>query len=115
MLPDPQFPLARAEATPDWFYSMSAQIEAERKEYYRQLEATQRGKLDVTPWLSWFLECLGRTLDNAQTELETVLAKARTWERINAHSLIDRQRTLINRLSSENYPADGGKSFESCA
>jgi len=90
--------LARAENTPDRFSSMSAQIEAERKEYYRQLEMAQRGELDITPWLKWFLECLGRALDNAQTELEIVLDKARLWERLNAFSVNDRQRTILNRL-----------------
>ena len=55
--------LARADATADRFYSMSAQIEAERNEYYDRLERSQRGGLDITPWLEWFLGCLGRAID----------------------------------------------------
>ncbi len=64
--------LARAEKTSDRFYSMSAQIEAERKQYYQQLEIAQRSSLDITPWLRWYLECLGRALDNAERELQQV-------------------------------------------
>lgn len=90
--------LARAEGTSDRFYSMSAEIEAHRREYYDQLEAAQRGGLDITSWLKWYLECLRHALDSAQNELENVLKKARIWERINARSVNDRQRMIINRL-----------------
>lgn len=90
--------LACAENTPDRFSSMSSQIEEERKEYYLQLETAQRGNLDITPWLTWYLECLGRALDNAQTELETVMDKARIWERLSAFPVNTRQRAILNRL-----------------
>jgi Fic family protein len=90
--------LARAEGAPERFYSMSAQIESERKEYYRQLERGQRGNLDITSWLKWFLECLGRAITGADEALSSVLRKARTWERINLAPVNDRQRTVINRL-----------------
>jgi len=58
-------------------------IEAERREYYIQLESPQRGNLDITNWLVWFLACLDRTLDGANEKLTSVLHKARVWERIN--------------------------------
>jgi len=90
--------LARAENTPDRFYSMSTQIEAERRDYYLQLEAAQRGGLDITKWLKWYLECLGRALDSAQAELEATLSKARIWEHIKSSPINDRQRAIINRL-----------------
>ena len=75
--------LARADGVPDRFYSLSSQIEAERKDYYRQLERQQGNSLDITSWLEWFLECLGRTISNAETVLGTVLFKAKLWERIH--------------------------------
>jgi Fic family protein len=74
--------LARSEKSPQRFYSMSAQIREERRAYYETLEKTQKGTLDVTPWLMWFLGCLGRAIEGAQTTLGAVLAKARFWESI---------------------------------
>jgi Fic family protein len=90
--------LARADRTKNRFYSMSSQIEAERREYYEQLEAQQRGTLDVTTWLSWFLACLDRALTRADDTLTAVTIKAKTWEVINRKPINDRQRTIINRL-----------------
>lgn len=90
--------LARADGTKERFYSMSAQIEAERKEYYFQLEAAQRGDLDITRWLAWFLACLGRAIDGADEALGAVLHKAELWRRINASPVNERQRLIINRL-----------------
>ncbi len=90
--------LARADGTSDRFYSMSAQIAADRKDYYRELEAAQRGGLNVTRWLTWFLECLGRAIDSAEQTLGAVLHKAKLWQRINRHGVNERQRLVINRL-----------------
>ncbi|MDZ4404063.1 Fic family protein [Prosthecobacter sp.] len=90
--------LARADGAAERFYSMSTQIEAERKEYYLQLERTQRGTLDVTGWLEWFLGCLGRAIERADEALSGVMHKARAWEKINAEPLNERQRQVINRL-----------------
>ncbi len=93
--------LARADNTADRFYSMSAQIETERKDYYDRLERTQRGGLDITPWLEWFLGCLGRAIDRAQESLARTLHKAQMWEWINRSPLNERQRNVINRLLDE--------------
>ncbi len=90
--------LARAEHTAQRFYSMSAQIRQERKIYYDLLEATQKGDLDITSWLEWFLDCLGRAFDGAQQTLSAVLSKARFWERFGDVPMNDRQRDMINRL-----------------
>lgn len=90
--------LARSEKSPQRFYSMSAQIRQERNAYYDILEQTQKGSLDVTPWMEWFLGCLGRAIDGAQTTLSAVLAKARFWESMAGAPLNDRQRLVINRL-----------------
>ena len=78
--------------------SCSAQIRQERSAYYEILKATQRGTLDVTPWMEWFLACLGRAIDGAQLVLSAVLAKARLWERMREGQLNERQRLVINRL-----------------
>ena len=90
--------LARAEGAAERFYSMSAQIEAERKEYYLRLERCQRGDLDITPWLEWFLECLGRAVDGAEGALAGILRKSKLWEWINQKPVNERQRKVINRL-----------------
>jgi Fic family protein len=90
--------LARSENSPQRFYSMSAQIRQERNAYYGILEETQTGSLDITPWMEWFLGCLGRAIDGAQTTLSAVLAKARFWERVQGVPLNARQRLVLNRL-----------------
>jgi Fic family protein len=90
--------LARADGAADRFYGMSAQIETERNDYYDHLERSQRGGLDITPWLQWFLGCLGRAIDKAQETLARTLHKARSWEWINHSPVNQRQRVVINRL-----------------
>jgi Fic family protein len=89
---------ARSEDTSQRFYSMSAQIRQERNAYYNILERTQKGMLDVTPWIEWFLECLGRAIDGAQATLATVLQKARFWQAMREGPINDRQRLMLNRL-----------------
>jgi len=90
--------LARAERTTQRFYSMSAQIRTERKAYYDMLETTQRGDLDITPWLHWFIGCLDRAFDGSEAILASVMRKARLWEKLAAQPLNDRQRIMLNRL-----------------
>ena len=95
--------LSQADCSQDRFYSMSAGIEARRKEYYIQLESAQRGSLDITAWLAWFLDCLGRAIDDADTMLASVLHKAKLWQRINAQPVDERQRTVINRMLEHDW------------
>ena len=90
--------LARAEAATDRFYSFSAQIQRERKHYYDQLEATQKGQLDVTPWLSWFLGCLLRAVQGADETLAGVLGKAQFWQRWAGTPMNQRQTQVLNRV-----------------
>lgn len=90
--------LARSEATPQRFYSMSAQIRAERNDYYDILERTQKGGLDITPWCAWFLGCLGRAFDGAETVFAAVLTRTRFWDRHAADSFNVRQHGVLNRL-----------------
>ncbi|TXJ26047.1 MAG: Fic family protein [Chitinophagaceae bacterium] len=90
--------LARADGTPHRFYSMSAQIRKERKEYYDILEATQQGSLDITRWLTWFLQCLDRAMAATDETLGGVLRKAKFWAKHSATILNDRQRTMLNKL-----------------
>lgn len=90
--------LARSEKSPQRFYSMSAQIRQERKMYYDMLERTQRDGLDITPWLRWFLGCLGRAIDGAETLLARVLIKARFWKNLGSARVNDRQRFVLTKL-----------------
>jgi len=90
--------LARSENSPQRFYSMSAQIRQERNAYYEILERTQKADMDITRWMEWFLACLGRAIDGAQMVLDTVLAKAKFWERIHGVAINDRQRFVLNKL-----------------
>jgi Fic family protein len=90
--------LTRADATPQRFYSMSAQIRIERNAYYTILEKTQKGSIDITDWLEWFLGCLDRALMAAETITGSVIEKARYWEYLSTKNLNDRQRLMMNRL-----------------
>jgi Fic family protein len=90
--------LARSEESTQRFYSMSAQIRLERNAYYDILESTQKGHLDITPWMEWFLGCLDRAFDGAENTLAIVFKKADFWKKHSAASLNDRQRDIINRL-----------------
>ncbi|MBA3564106.1 MAG: Fic family protein [Gammaproteobacteria bacterium] len=90
--------LARAENSRQRFYSMSAQIRREHKDYYRTLERTQKSELDVTQWQAWFLNCLQRAIEGAQGTLGSVLEKARFWERFARAPLNERQIKVLNRL-----------------
>jgi len=90
--------LARADGSPQRFYSLSAQIQRERNAYYDILERTQKRSLDVTEWLAWFLDTLHRAVDQAQHTLDVVLAKTRFWQRRATTPLNERQVKLLNRL-----------------
>jgi len=90
--------LARSENSSQRFYSMSSQIRQERAAYYRNLERAQKGTLDITPWMEWFVGCLGRAIDGAQSALGNVLDKARFWDTLPGVALNDRQRLVLNRL-----------------
>ncbi|HEX3971086.1 MAG TPA: Fic family protein [Stellaceae bacterium] len=90
--------LARADQSSQRFYSMSAQIRRERADYYDFLEAAQKGDLDITAHLAWFIGCFDRALANAETLLSATLMKARFWERHAAARFNERQRTMLARL-----------------
>ena len=95
--------LARADGMPYRFYSLSSQIESERKDYYDQLEKQQRDTLEITGWLKWFLDCLGRAIASAENSLSAVLFKARLWEKINRQPVNERQRLIINRMLEDDF------------
>jgi len=90
--------LARSEQSQTRFYSMSSQIARERKEYYSQLEITGRAELDITSWLVWFLECLGRAIGNSENLLKKTLEKSSFWREYQGKDLNPRQEKIINML-----------------
>jgi Fic family protein len=90
--------LARADNSSQRFYSLSAQIRLERKRYYALLEKTQKGNLDITEWIIWFLNCLIKALKSTDSVLTKVLFKADFWQKHIDTSINDRQRKLLNML-----------------
>lgn len=90
--------LARAEQSAQRYYSLSAQIQRQRKAYYEQLESTQKGGLDVTSWLHWFLTCLRGAIQSAEQSVSAVLIKAQFWQHWGGHAFNARQVKLLNRL-----------------
>ena len=90
--------LSRSEHTHQRFYSLSAQIQQERKDYYDILEKTQKGGLDVTEWLLWFFACLKRAIRGADETLAAIILKARFWDRFADIPMNERQIKVLNRL-----------------
>ena len=90
--------LARAERSPERFYSLSAQMQRDRNGYYNILEEAQRGSMDVTPWLGWFLNSLDLAVTQAHKTLDSVLLKARCWMRWGEIPMNARQKKVLNRV-----------------
>ena len=90
--------LARSENSSHRFYSLSAQIQKQRKSYYSILEQTQKGTLDITAWIEWFFDSLSKAIKEASMILETLLRKGQIWETLKEVALNERQRKMINRL-----------------
>ena len=90
--------LAKAENHASRFYSMSTQIRKQRKSYYEILERTQKGTLDITPWLLWFLNCLQEAIIQSESILGNVLNKTNFWKKHSGKSLNKRQIMMINIL-----------------
>lgn len=90
--------MAQGEHQAIRFYAMSASILARRQDYYRILEATQRGGLNITEWLVWFLQTLLHTFEQAIQRINRVLAKARFWQAHRDDGLSPEQIKVLNRL-----------------
>ncbi len=90
--------LAQDEKRDYRLYSMSAQINAERAQYYAVLEQTQKGNGNITDWIIWFLECLQRAIQRSNRQINTAMSKARFGGVAARHNLNDRQRKVINTL-----------------
>ena len=100
--------LARAEGTDARYYSLSAQIQLERQNYYDQLERAQGGGLNMTGWLTWWLGCLGRAVAAAHVTVDGILAKSRYWQALQGKALNGRQMKVLNRLL-DSYNTFEGK------
>lgn len=90
--------LARSDEQSFRFYSMSAQIRKQRNAYYDVLEKTQKGSLDITEWIQWFLNCLLNAIDNSETLLEKIIRKHSFWSEHAAIILNDRQKKILSLL-----------------
>lgn len=90
--------LAQSDKSNQRFYSMSAQIRIERKQYYEILEKTQKGKLNITEWIVWFLTCLTNALKSTDLILKNVLFKAEFWQKHTNTLINERQRKLLNKI-----------------
>lgn len=90
--------LARADGSPDRFYSISAEIRKERSAYYEILETAQKGDMKITGWVRWYLECVGSAVRTARENLGEVTRKTDEWERFRKIELNERQRKMIRRL-----------------
>ena len=94
--------LARADGSPERFYSMSAEIRKERTAYYDILETTQKGDLEISVWIRWYLECLGRAIESSRESLKVVKEKTDFWDRLRDIDLNARQRKML-RLMQDGF------------
>ena len=90
--------LARSDGLPQRFYSMSSQIQKERKSYYDILEKTQKGKLDITEWINWFLKTLQKAIINSEETLSIVIKKHKFWNTYGTQIKNERQKKILNKL-----------------
>lgn len=90
--------LAKSDNISQRFYSMSAQIRVERKQYYEIIERTQKGSLEITEWIKWFLTCLKSSLISSEQILSIVLNKHQFWSKNAKQIFNDRQILLLNKL-----------------
>jgi len=90
--------LARAYSSPQRYYSMSSQIRKQRNEYYQILEKSQKGDLDITEWLKWYLLCLQNAADETEQTLQDVLKRVEFWDKHASLALNARQRTMLERM-----------------
>ena len=95
--------LARGDASEKRFYSLSRQIEKEKRDYYRVLETQQRNSTDITMWLEWFLGCLGRALTHAETTVSSILFRSHFWKILHAKGVNERQRLIITRMLEDDF------------
>jgi Fic family protein len=97
--------LARSDKSRRRFYSMTAQINKERKKYYEALEKTQRNnpESDITHWLKWFLKCLKNAILSSEKTLERIMIKAEFWTQHAKTSFNDRQKLMLNKLLDGNF------------
>jgi len=90
--------LAKADCTAKRFYSVSKQILQEQYDYHFILAQTQNGSLDITIWLQWYIGCLERSYDNAQTFLSPVFKKDKYWRQKKEVSFNNRQKIIVQKL-----------------
>ncbi len=95
--------LARADGVSERFYSLSSQIEWERKHYYAQLERQQRSSPEITGWLQWFLDTVEKAICRADTTLDNILFKGKIWNKVSQNPINTRQHLIINLMLEENF------------
>lgn len=95
--------LAQADNTPKRFYSMSHQIQKDRKAYYSALEKQQRNTPDITTWLQWYIQCLGKAIDTAHTTTHAVMFKSKVWESLQDKPINHRQKMVLNRMLESDF------------
>ena len=95
--------LAKADKMPERFYSLSSQFEAERNDYYNQLEIQQRSTTDLTSWLSWFLACFARALDSSGKKLQTVLQSHCVWKEMDSGDVNERQKIIVSKMLEDDF------------
>ena len=90
--------LARAENSSHRHYSISSSIMRHRDEYYSTLEDCQKGTLDISAFIEYFLRMLLDAIKAAGDEIDEAMRKKGFWDSVKMLPLNERQVRLINRL-----------------
>jgi Fic family protein len=97
--------LARADGTTQRYYSLSSSIEADKRNYYLMLERTQKGSMDVTAWLLWYMETLDAALKESGELLKATLTRARFWSQHIQTQFNERQKKMVDALLDDFFGA----------
>lgn len=96
--------LSQSDGVKQRFYNLSSQIQKDKKNYYKRLQMQQRADLDITPWLTWYLNAVQLALKSANHDLNQILFKSQLWQKINSHqSVNERQKNIINLMLSADF------------
>lgn len=90
--------LSKADGVNQRFYSMSTEINKQKKSYYTILERTQKDDLDITEWIIWFLECLKNSILYSSVIVDKVVKKHQFWVKNAGLISNERQQKMINKL-----------------
>lgn len=115
--------LSQADNSTMRYFSISRQINKEKREYNNMLEHCQKGSCDITAWIHWYLGCMLRAISGAEDMLSSILDKAIFWQNHSQTTMNDRQKNALNiwldgyegKLTVKNWAKKANTSVDTAA